>query len=372
VSGTRKLFLRRLSIVLLSSAAALLAVEAGMRIKDGGPLIERRPCSPGWNHPQYLFMPDPDLGYRLRPYFQGFQENPHGDFKVRVVINSEGERDLQFTARGPRSNWKIITLGDSFTFGEGVGYKDCYPTLLETRLRAAHGLDVQVFNQGTPGYSLQQSAGRLGQIISRIDPDIAIVVWTPYLWAREASGFRYMNGYLVPADRADRIHQKGDNLFYSKYGKGGAAAGADLWLQAHSRLYFRLKYGTGGHLQRMGGYRIPRPEDGKAVDMSPEALEGPLEVLRLINSRCRARQARLVLCALGSTEGTDKEIKAYCDKHGIAFISVAQEAFYEDSAYSDFLFANDPHFNEKGHAHIAEELAPFVSKLIESPAPPRP
>lgn len=53
------------------------------------------------------------------------------DRVTHVRINSRGFRDYEYTIEKPQNTYRIIVLGDSFTFGLGVELNETYPKLLE-------------------------------------------------------------------------------------------------------------------------------------------------------------------------------------------------------------------------------------------------
>jgi hypothetical protein len=65
---------------------------------------------------------------------------------------------------------RIALVGDSFTFGEEVGYEDTWGYLLEKEL----GPDVEVLNFGVPGYSVGQSYLRYEKDVRDWNPKIVI------------------------------------------------------------------------------------------------------------------------------------------------------------------------------------------------------
>src|SRR3990172_7650476 len=108
--------LARAGLAAGSVAILLLLFEAWLRVWNGGPARPPLMFSPGGNHPRYLFMPDPQQTYRLRPFFEGEMREPYGDLVIPVKINLLGLRDSHDP--GPTAAARILGLGDSFTYGE--------------------------------------------------------------------------------------------------------------------------------------------------------------------------------------------------------------------------------------------------------------
>lgn len=87
----------------------------------------------------------------------------------RVITNKQGLRmkgDLQF----PKTNQRILVLGDSFTFGPYLENHDCYPNILDTMLR-----DKTVINAGICGYSIPDELSLFMEKARFSEPDIVIL-----------------------------------------------------------------------------------------------------------------------------------------------------------------------------------------------------
>lgn len=74
------------------------------------------------------------------------------------------------------SSYRILVVGDSFTFGFGVSRRDLhsYPARLEALLRES-GKDVQIFNLSCFSYSPSIHAAVLNHFLPLIKPDLVIM-----------------------------------------------------------------------------------------------------------------------------------------------------------------------------------------------------
>lgn len=79
----------------------------------------------------------------------------------------QGENDPRF---------RILVVGDSFTWGSRVWEQDAYPDRIGTRLAKWHGRDrFQVINFSRPGWNTARELDALGSWISRIRPDALVL-----------------------------------------------------------------------------------------------------------------------------------------------------------------------------------------------------
>jgi GDSL-like Lipase/Acylhydrolase family len=89
-------------------------------------------------------------------------------------LNSWGFRDVERKIRKAPGVHRILVLGDSFTFGAGVKYKeDLYPSLLERKLNGTQRWEV--INSGVKGFSTAQELDYFLDKGLALRPDLVIV-----------------------------------------------------------------------------------------------------------------------------------------------------------------------------------------------------
>ena len=99
--------------------------------------------------------------------------------REHVRRNPEGFRDGPFDVPKPAGTCRILVLGDSFTFGDGIpNAEDVWPEVLERRLAAAH-LHVQVFNAAIPGTNTSWQSDLLRKRGWGWEPDRIVVGFVP-------------------------------------------------------------------------------------------------------------------------------------------------------------------------------------------------
>lgn len=124
-----------------------------------------------------MHKPDEKLGYRLVPNYEMTHQT--SEFSTPIRINSEGLRDHEYPAEKDPNVFRILVLGDSFTFGVGVNIEDTYPKVLETefnrRSTDAKHKRFEVVNAGVQGYGTLQEYLYLQELLRRFSPDLVIV-----------------------------------------------------------------------------------------------------------------------------------------------------------------------------------------------------
>jgi len=101
--------------------------------------------------------------------------NPPGARIGDSTINSHGFRGAPVEEKKPPDTFRIVCMGGSTTFGDGLArLEETYPFKLEEKLRAAcPETRIEVINAGVPATSSEQNLRFLGNIL-RFSPDVII------------------------------------------------------------------------------------------------------------------------------------------------------------------------------------------------------
>lgn len=128
-----------------SCVLCALVLELGLRFAVGPPVHFR--------FPQERYQSDSTLGFSMVPDQVAFTHH-------RVVrTNSAGFRDAEYPARSDPKTVRILALGDSQTFGNGLDLEESWPKQLEHLLSEADSQHSwQVINAGVSGTSPWQHA----------------------------------------------------------------------------------------------------------------------------------------------------------------------------------------------------------------------
>jgi lysophospholipase L1-like esterase len=126
------------------------------------------------------FVPDLEMhSYDLGGYTK-FQPNsvyrykPERDRTIEMRINSDGFRDPEnFVKPKPAGTFRVVTLGESSTFGLANDDDHTYPAMLEQRLRARlPGRKVEVLNLGIPHFRSNNILAAARAELPALQPDI--------------------------------------------------------------------------------------------------------------------------------------------------------------------------------------------------------
>lgn len=105
-------------------------------------------------------------------------------YKATYVINKEGLNGLvDYSIEKPDHTFRIVAIGDSFTFGAYVNTEDNYPSKLERLLNTktcGKYSNFEVLNVGMGGYDIQYAVERFERHGQKYNPDL--VLWIVNSW----------------------------------------------------------------------------------------------------------------------------------------------------------------------------------------------
>jgi hypothetical protein len=164
--------LKRAALAIGAAAATLILLEAGLRVVGALTGVDYRVYLTELTNsdrlPQGLFEVEAGVGYRLHPKAQVLAVT--ADYSVIYQISSEGLRDREVRYSKPAGYTRVLALGDSFTFGEGVPMGERFTDVAQRRLSK-----VELLNSGVPGWGLDQELIYLVVHGLKLKPDVVAV-----------------------------------------------------------------------------------------------------------------------------------------------------------------------------------------------------
>jgi len=106
--------------------------------------------------------------YSATPNTEGYA------WETQVKINSHGFRDREYRLEKERGVYRIITIGDSITFGNFLPAEEIFSEQLEALYNTGRQ-NVEVLNLGLGGYNTLQEVSTLEQIGTQFAPDLVVV-----------------------------------------------------------------------------------------------------------------------------------------------------------------------------------------------------
>lgn len=114
------------------------------------------------------------------------------------TINSDSLNEIrEYSANKPSKTYRILTIGDSFTFGLFVDTKDNFSEKLEEflNLKCKNSGNTEVINLGVPGYDITYTVERFMRRGIKYNPDLVI-------WLVHTGNFLKIQDFVM--DRAQK------------------------------------------------------------------------------------------------------------------------------------------------------------------------
>jgi lysophospholipase L1-like esterase len=153
--------------------------------------------------------------------------------EVDHFVNEQGFRGPTVEKEKPEGVYRIVCLGDSQTYGNGVGEEDTWPAVLTRRLRMARPeAKIEVMNCGVGGYETEQEVAYLESRLLAYDPDLVIL------------GF-FMNDPALPDAHVEPPEGTYNQLIHF------LSPGRDHWLRAARNVVRTLDLGCDWLFRRL-------------------------------------------------------------------------------------------------------------------------
>ncbi len=110
-------------------------------------------------------------------FFRIWGGNDEPVFQDIVQVRADGSRDQGHTKSKPDGVYRILALGDSFTYGKGVGVNDTWPKKLEDKLNGLGIGRFEVINAGLIGGTTQSELRYLRKTGVKFEPDMVILCY---------------------------------------------------------------------------------------------------------------------------------------------------------------------------------------------------
>ena len=266
--------------------------------------------------------------------------------KPRYTINSEGMNNpVDYPVQKPPRTFRIVTLGDSWTFGYLVNTEDNYPSQIEKLLNTSptcKGTHFEVLNFGVPGYDLAYGVERFKTRAAKYDPDLV-------LWFVRDNNFAEPNEFFeerVPQAKKE-MQERGDTPnVVLRSGNGGIE-------------YVESTSGKSFFDNPEQGIGLIARKRTKEAFLSEWGIDGMIEYgRRQLAALGEAYGGPLVVFTyplMGETELLHARIKTTlvdfaAERKAASYHEIAEDLSVGNGLLPDF------HPNEKGYALIAQDL----------------
>lgn len=341
-------------LLIITILLCLLGVEGFIRVWD--PPIAK----PGMYQ---IHRPSPVVGWELLPGASGF-----GRAGTYIHINGDGFRDNDYSLGKKAGVFRIMVIGDSFTFGMGVNLEGTYSKHLE-RLLNDTAKTSEVINCGVIGYGLWQYLETLKRKVIPYKPDLVILglfiddiltSFSPYKhlenwpgtnpFAKDASGVM-SRSYLW------NFFMNWNAIFETKYRyrRGyrylkGIEERKEATGPAHPETnWYKIMYG-----------KLPKQVYRDFADTLHEFVRA-----------CEAADIRVLIAMIPDgaqlhdpeRQAVNRFVELTCREIAVPFVDVTKRFEKEEDPRTLYLFPLDAHTSPKGHRLIAESIAAEIRKM---------
>ncbi|MDV2494919.1 MAG: GDSL-type esterase/lipase family protein [bacterium] len=340
---------KKLAVAAVSVALTLVALEGFIR----------------WSYPKaawpvlrLYYRYAHEIGYELIPGVAGT-----GSFGEAIVINSHGLRDVERPWAKPPGVTRILTLGDSFTFGMKVEAASSYPKALEAMLNGeGDGRRYDVINAGVVAYSLCQERKWLGLKGWRYEPDLILIGFfgdDPHCQG-EKSGQRFLEPRVYRTfTRVSALYnflRNSYSVFKARY--------LEWWRPAW----------TGG-LEARARFL----EQNVFTNIREEEWMAVAKDLRAIKAGAAERGAALLVVVIPDAgqvgfpehQSPTRRLLAICKAEGIACLDTTPLFEAAKKPLELYLYPLDPHLSPAGHSFVARAVAERIADGGLLPGPTR-
>lgn len=339
--------------ILLSLAAGLLAAEVIVR------LLGLAPLSSLYGY----YVPDPVLPFRLAPNVEFTGEAAGREYAYVFRHNSLGYRDVEHAVAKPPGTFRILGIGDSFTYGVGAAWEDTFLRRLELDL-AHRRQPVEVIKAGIPRSFPEAERMLLEQEGLRFDPDLVIAAFVPNDVIDTDAGLD-----AVTVDDTGYLHRKDSALL--------GPAGTALYLHCHA---CRLALQAGLGLLARWTEQADWPEvyaDGGRYEPAWQRVEA--EYTRMAEL-ARARGIPFVLLyipdkprsldyfGITARDYPRDRLRRWAGRAGVSFVDPTG-AMADASRTRELYWPQDPHCNAEGYGVIAATLREVLDERGLVPPP---
>ncbi len=277
-----------------------------------------------------------------------YPTNPRGYFNANNAVdhtmNSVGWRDDEHRLSKPDGTYRILGLGDSYLFGQGVKTQDRCLDRLGELLRKQYPLRiVETINAGQLAYNTVMESRVLKSCGLEYQPNLVIL-------------------HFVPNDvEADVYTKQAKVEFFTEYMTGSLATD---WMSQHSEIWALFHRAIGGRLR---GQSYIRDSIGSFTS-DPEKWNTCRRALEDIVQACRVHDIKLLIVAfpffyhLNSQypfQPIHDRLREYCDGAGVSFIDL-RDHYRNYSGPELWVHPTDQHPNEAAHRIAAEAIAKFL------------
>ena len=344
-------------ILLLSLFFSLFILEVFIRIFTfPGSRIE----------PQHFYSKNDTRGWETTKNFKGVVKT--WEFKTSVNINSEGFRNFEHTKQKAEDTYRIVGLGDSFTFGFGVPFENNYLRILEKKLnRSSFNIQrYEIIKTGIPGYCLLQEFILLKEQGINYKPDLVLIGFDVNDHVDSLEPFDTVcEGFLIKRVSLQSPFLKGKLFIYKNF--------QSIYLISKTLKLITSKFIRSKEAKILYNEQLRNEYKQKAFSLT-------VHLLQEIKEFCQEREIKILLVFIPHKSqvhpdkfkpsmfshyysGLDTFLGETCQKNEIAYLNLLPRFKLSATQGEQLYFNIDGHWNSDGHKLAAELIFEKLKEL---------
>ena len=344
-----KLSYRHILLIFVGVISALIFAEVFIRLVSPHPIVNQY----GNN------VSDRYLPYKPQPHSVTSGTSVGQEYEYIYKHNSFGFRDVEHTLYKDNDVFRVLGLGDSFTYGAGAEFEQTYLFILEKMLndRSSVHPKIEVIKAGIPRYYPETQRILLQHYGKNYTPDLIIV------------GF-------VPNDVID-THYGLDAVVLDRSGYLKTKVANDMGFFGH--MLYNNSHLLRIILRRVTAYRMsqiydPKWEEVFVADGYHEddwiSIENEYSEIVEIASSIGANV--IIVHIPGKGPWNEKHhypanrLSSWAKANNVGFVDVLP-AMIVESSKQDLYYRIDGHANSSGHAVIARQIYDHLATTDELP-----
>jgi hypothetical protein len=300
-------------------------------------------------------------------------KSPQGTtYGKRVTRNSHGLRSRESIIPKPKETFRILVLGDSFTWGVGLDSEETIPFVMEANLQRKNP-NIEVVNAAIPADNTVRQLERFKDLIGLgYEPSLVLLVYNinDIAFIPQLATHTYDKDKVVPVFQIE----KGPN--WEMYSEKHGIRGFIYWFEQRSKFIEFVVPRIGVLLRELGLLNsvefswVQKTLEG-FQDNNPGWIESK-RALRELNDICSRHDIPFVVAIYpmlvdGADRVKEKEVHKvivrYLDELNIPSLDLLP-VFEGKTARKYWINYMDGHPNKEAHELVTKVLTPFIEAVI--------
>jgi lysophospholipase L1-like esterase len=295
------------------------------------------------------YVDDPYLPHKTRPLSRITGRNATDEFSYDYRHNSFGFRDVEHQREKPKGVFRILGLGDSFTYGVGATFEESYLYRLEEMLNNRGGghPQIEIIKAGIPRFWPEPERLLLQHYGAQFLPNLVMVAFLP-------------NDVIDTFEGMHAVRVTKDGFLRTREAEQLGEFGAWFYIHSHAARIF-LRHYVASRIEK--SHPASRPADVYKPDGYHEKDWRNIETeFDKMIALARQMSANIVFIHIPQMAPWDEtasypanRLAAWCERRDVPFIDVLP-AMREAAKKHKIYYEKDGHCNSDGYHAIAEAI----------------